>query len=326
MSNIVNVGKNEELKRAELTLPKYNEVSDARVVKELQGMFKGFDFNPEENLEYKFKTVESITLYASEAIKEIEQIDNQFKIDAVTKSGAIAAKRWHFGYVVSKCLSSANYGAGLADKLAAASNISVAYVYQYKTVGENLSIRDAYILGMYGAGWENIRAIAAISDEDARKNIIEYYISCIKDWNNAIEREQAKAALKSALEMLKKTPDEIDISNPAKLETAINFETEAAEFVEARKQLSKLMSALRALVKEQKLEAMLKSFGDCYLPESASDAEVQLEALHTEANEALTLLQQVENTIPTIRQELQSLAEMPLSEVENETDDTEKGS
>lgn len=75
-----------------------------------------------------FKTVEQIETYAAEVSKELEQADNDFKMAAITNAGAIAAKRWHFGFMISKCLKASKYGEGVANKIAAAA-ISLPYLY-----------------------------------------------------------------------------------------------------------------------------------------------------------------------------------------------------
>lgn len=246
MDELIKVGRNEALSRATLVLPKYDELTDQRVVKEMQSVFKGFDFDPTENCEHKFKTVEQIEAYAAEASRELAQADNAFKMAAVQNNGAIAAKRWHFGWVINQCLKSSKYGAGLAEKLAAAADISLSYLYQYRAVGDNLSIRDAYILGMYGAGWGNIKAIGAISDADTRATVIQFFVQSISDYNNPVAIEQAKVALEQVLQSLKRAPElPPDTSNPKQLDAMINFDQEAPEFVEAQKQIAKLATACR---------------------------------------------------------------------------------
>lgn len=264
-----------------------------------------------------FKTVEQIETYAAEVSKELEQADNDFKMAAITNAGAIAAKRWHFGFMISKCLKASKYGEGVANKIAVAANISLPYLYQYRAVGDNLSIRDAYILGMYGAGWDCIRQVAAVNDPDTRQNLIQYFVQSITDWNNSVAKEQAKEALKSALSMLKHGPAELDVSSPAKIETAVNFESEAPEFMEAKKQLQKLMTACRGIVKDNKLSPMLKAFGDCYLADNVPDAEAHLDTLHEDATSALELLQQVESVLPQLKEEVTSLQNMGLSHADS---------
>ncbi len=317
MSNLIKIGRNNELKRATLELPKYGELTDERVVQEMRGVFDGFEYDPDTQVETVFKTVEQIETYAAEVSKELEQADNDFKMAAITNAGAIAAKRWHFGFMISKCLKASKYGEGVANKIAAAANISLPYLYQYRAVGDNLSIRDAYILGMYGAGWDCIRQVAAVNDPDTRQNLIQYFVQSITDWNNSVAKEQAKEALKSALSMLKHGPAELDVSSPAKIETAVNFESEAPEFMEAKKQLQKLMTACRGIVKDNKLSPMLKAFGDCYLADNVPDAEAHLDTLHEDATSALELLQQVESVLPQLKEEVTSLQNMGLSHADS---------
>lgn len=170
---------------------------------------------------------------------------------------------------------------------------------------------------MYGAGWDCIRQVAAVNDPDTRQNLIQYFVQSITDWNNSVAKEQAKEALKSALSMLKHGPAELDVSSPAKIETAVNFESEAPEFMEAKKQLQKLMTACRGIVKDNKLSPMLKAFGDCYLADNVPDAEAHLDTLHEDATAALELLQQVESVLPQLKEEVASLQNMGLSHADS---------
>lgn len=61
---------------------------------------------------------------------------------------------------------------------------------------------------------------------------------------------------------------------------------------------------------------MLKAFADCFLMEDVDMAEQRLDKFKGTVEEAKELLQKVENTIPVIREQLDSLAGMSLSKVE----------
>lgn len=148
--------------------------------------------------------------------------------------------------------------------------------------------------------------------------MIQFYVNSIDDYNNAVKKEQSKAALKVALQQLKQAPAALDCSSPEQIETAADFENIAPEFVEAQKQALKLTTALRALVKPKNLEPMLKSFGDCFIASNVPEAEARLDKFHEQVKSALVLLQQVENTIPGYRQELESLEKMQVTEVDED--------
>lgn len=302
--------------KSKLQLPAYGQMTNDRVVKEMQSVFKGFDYDPNMKAEQVFKSVEQIESYASAAAKELEQVDSEFKMNAVLNAGAIAAKRWHFGWVINKCLESASYGQGLGTKIAAAAGISMSYLYQYRLVGSNLDIRDAYTLGMYGAGWDLIRETAAVTDEVTRKNLIKMFVDSITDVNDSWTCAKVKDAYRRALKQIKQGPPEIDTSSPEQIETAANFENEAPEFAEAQKRLQNLMSYCRAFVKDRNLEPMLKAFADCFLAENVSNAEAQLETFHEQVEQAMSLLSSVESVLPQLKEELMSLKNMSLTKVE----------
>lgn len=180
-NEIIKTSDNLALSTKKLTLPKYDELSSQRILKQMQKVFTGFEFDEDMNPTEVFKSAEQIEAYAKNVINDIEACDNNFKIEAIEKAAAISAKRWHFGFVISKCLDASGYGTDLAGKLSKAAGISTSYLYQYRAVGERLSLKDAYILGLYGLGWELIRQLAALNDDAMRKELIKYYISSIDD-------------------------------------------------------------------------------------------------------------------------------------------------
>lgn len=312
-NEIIKTKDNTALGTKILELPKYDELTDQRIVKEMQRVFTGFEYDENMQPNDVFKSADQIESYAKNVVSDIETCDNNFKMDAVLKSAAISAKRWHFGFVISKCLDASGYGSDLAGKLAKAAGISTSYLYQYRAVGDRLSMKDAYILGLYGLGWELIRQVAAINDDNIRKDLIKYYVSSITDYNNSMLREQARAAMKQAIDSLKKAPQQLDdSSNLSLIEAASNFSSEAPEFAETEKQVEQLKSAIRGLTKKKRAEPFMKAAGDCYLPESVPGAEEHLEAFIESVTEALELLKELKELLPEYEQELQSLSHLKL--------------
>ena len=317
-TEIIKTTDNIALSTKAMVLPKYDELTDGRIVKEMQKVFQGFDFDAQMNPKELFKNAQQIETYAKNVVNDIEEADNDFKLDAVLKAAAISAKRWHFGYVISKCLSASGYGADLATKLAKAAGISTSYLYQYRAVGDRLSMKDAYILGMYGLGCELIRQLAALPDEEYRREIIQNYINSIPDYNNTMIREQARATVKQVIDALKNGHQQLDdTSNLNLIEAASNFPNEAPEFVEAEKQVQQLKTAIRNLVKDKRLNAFQKASGDCYLPKEVVGAEEHLDTFKESCSEALALIKELEEALPIYKQELESLSIMKLLENED---------
>ena len=312
-NEIIKTSDNLALSTKKLELPKYDELTSQKILKQMQKVFSGFDYDEDMDPNSVFKTAEQIEAYAKNVINDIEACDNNFKIEAIEKAAAISAKRWHFGFVISKCLDASGYGSDLAGKLAKAAGISTSYLYQYRAVGERLSLKDAYILGLYGLGWELIRQLAALNDDDMRKELIKYYISSIDDYNNTMMRDQARAALKQALDSLKKAPQQLDdTSNLSMIEAASNFPDEAPEFVECEKQVEGLKTAIRNLTKKKRLEPFVKAAGDCFLAEDVPGAQEHLAAFVESVSEALALVKELEEIIPEYKQELESLVNLKL--------------
>lgn len=312
MSDLVVFGKNEQLSRATITLPKYGDLTEAKVVREMQVLFKGFDFDPDMNVEQMFKSIEAVETYAKNAAAELEATDAKFKMNSIMNNGAISAKRWHFGWIVNKCLKASSYGDKVAEKLAQSAGISVPYLYQYAAVGANLKLTDAYLLGMYNAGWENIRGIGAIKDRALVQSLIQYYVSSINDLNNSVQVEQVKAQLKAALARIKEAPEALDMSTPKQIEEVVEIDKDAPEYVECLNQLERLKTSLRALSVEKKIDPIRKACGDCYLVSTVPSAADRLGVLHTSAQEAEDLLVAAQNFLSEIRVELQSLQHMQL--------------
>lgn len=318
-TELVKQVENTSLQTTSLTLPKYDELNNQRILKEMQKVFSGFDFDEKMKPQEMFKTAEQIESYAKEVVQDIETCDNDFKVEAVLKSAAISAKRWQFGWVISRCLATNIYGSDLAGKLAKAAGISTSYLYQYRAVGERLSLKDAYILGLYGLGWDLTRQLGALEDDDIRKALIVSYVSSITDWNNTLIREQARVTMKNTLDNLRRGNSNVldDTTSTHLLESAASLDQQAPEFVDAFKQIEKLATWLRALIKDKNKGPFLKAAQDCFLMEDVPGAPDQLASFHDKTSEVLQLLTEVEETLPLYKQELESLSRLQLTKPEN---------
>ena len=318
--SLIVVDKNKALSRDTISLPKYGTITEQRVIKDMQAFFKGFDFDENIHITEMFKSVEQIEVFAKEAIKEINSADIQYKMDEIMKSGAIAVRRWYFGWIINKVLSEASYGEGVAKKLAKASGISDAYIYQYKDVGERLSITDVYTLGIYKSSWDVIRQIATIKDEDYRKAVISVYVNNINDVTNEIELSNAKAIIIAAIKKIKeeqKSPERaLDMSNPETLLQAASYKEYAPEYDEADKALEKIKSAARKLTKQPGYDITINALQNFFIMSDATDASNLLYAITNKAKETLTALETLENVLPVLKAEVTSIVNATLIERE----------
>lgn len=295
-----------------IVLPKMNELTTDAVVRQMQDVFKGFEYDPDLKPSEKFKDAESAEKHVAAVAEDIRKSEKDFKIRAVQNEGALEARRWYFGWLISKCLSNAAYGSDMASKLAKAANMSIAYLYQYRAVGDKMTIKEAYMLGMYGMGWELIRELAALSDDGYRKALIKTYIDSIPDWNNSVVREQARLTIKEAINLIKKSPEALSIDNKAQLEAIDEFQEGAPEFIECDKEVDRLKTRMRGFIKRKVLDPYYKACGDCYLVSNVPGASEHLERFKGSIAEALELLNSVREELPLIEQELQSLQNMKL--------------
>lgn len=306
-TQLVKTEMNTELARPSILLPGYDELEDKRIIRELQGIFKGFDFSYENKYADKFEDIEALEQFAAESIKEIDRFDNDAKRSAIANSGAISAKRWLFGYIINQCLSSAAYGSKAAEKLAEAANISIAYLYQYRTVGANLTLKDAYILGMYGAGWDDVREVATIKSADDRNSLIRFFVAANNDYNNAVARETARAAFKTAISRIKTGSIPIDCSDPAQLQTAVEFAEDAPEYDRCFKALTKLNKQMSAILKDKTNEELNASIDDFFIMEDVPNAELRLQEFRGLTGSVLKNIQDLQDLLGSLQTLVESV-------------------
>lgn len=315
-AELITTGRNEVMNRAVTILPAYEDITEKRVLDEMKKVFRGFSFSLDDNVEQSFKSVDQLGNFIKIGNEELVRADQNFKQEAIYKSGAIMARRWFFGYVLDRCLKKASYGSGAPEKIAKISGISIPYLYQYKKVGSNLTIKDAYILGIYDAGWELVRMLSTIDDEAYRTTLIKMYIDSIKDFDNVIVKERARGALKAAIEQIKSDNTTIDSSDVKQLIENQNLEVEAPEFWMAKNTLTKLNKVAIKLGKEDWYESMHNIFGDCFLMSDIFNAEGLRDDLKDTAENTIKNLEAAMQFIPDLIVELKSLANMELTQKE----------
>ena len=319
-TSLITTGTNTALSKPSIGLPQYGAITEQRVVKEMQALFKGFSFDKDLKITEMFKTIDQIEVFAKEATSEINSAYIQCEMDEIMKSGAIAVRRWYFGWIVNKVLSEANYGEGVAKRIAASAGISEQYLYQYKDVGDRFDITDVYTLGIYKASWDMIRQLATIKDEGIRKTIISLYVDRIPDITDKVAIANASAAVLAAIQQLKsdqKQADKLlDVSNPKLLEQVANFEKDAPEYVEAYKVLTALRADLRKLVKQQRRENVMRACGDYFLMSDIINAEQRQLEIKAVAGEILEMLKTLEELIPLYHREVDSVMQSDLIEPE----------
>lgn len=298
-------------------LPKYEDITEKRVLDELKRVFRGFSFSLDDKVEQSFKSLDQLADFIKAGNEELVKADQSFKREAIIKNGAIMARRWFFGYVLDRCLKKSSYSPGAPEKIAKAAGISVPYLYQYRKVGSSLTIKDAYILGIYDAGWELTRQLSTIEDATDRTNLIKLYVASIQDFDNLLMREKAKAALRTAIEQLKSDNAVIDSSDVKQLMEAQNLIEDAPEFCEAKKQLTKLSKVAIKLAKEDYFEELTKVFGDCFLMEDIYNADQLCVDLGALAGDTANKLETAMNLLPDLIKELRSLENIKPTKVED---------
>ena len=59
-TSLVKAEQKVELSRKALVLPSYDQLEDKKIIRELQGVFKGFDFSYDDHYDQKFEDIEAL--------------------------------------------------------------------------------------------------------------------------------------------------------------------------------------------------------------------------------------------------------------------------
>lgn len=294
--------------RAFVELPEWELIDDRRILNDLRGIFPGFDFPDVKTLSSSMVTLDDFISYVRETLDDINKRDAVVAIQEITTNAALSVRKWFLGKAMEQVLTEHTYGQTAMGELSTATNISVSGLYHMRKVGRELSMKEVYTLGMYDAGWYNIRRMAYIRDADLRSRLITTYTTAVSDWNNAKLRENARTALTAAINsVMKPNYEELATSNPEALAEVRDMEEEAPEYAEARKLVTLLLRLYKRISADSLLTKAQEVFSNYFLRESVEGAEVLRADLLEDVDSLLKMLSATRDIVPVLTEELTSL-------------------
>lgn len=307
---------------AVIQLPDYSKITENRVIRGMQNVFPGFEVPTENSIESMGKDPAAIEEYIDQLQKDIVRGDLEEKSKIIESSAANSVRRWQLGYVIKSLTTSSKFSAEQEQGIRRVlhSHLGAAY-YHYLKVGERLSIKDVYVLGMYDAGWGNIRSLAFVADADMRQLIIKSYCDSIVDWNDKRRRDAARKALSQAIkEAMAGGYDSLASSDPANLIATGEIEELAPEYKEALNLLEKLLKTFKKLGDENYIEQTCKTFSDYFIADDIEGAADLNQRVTEAAADLAELIENTQKQLPDLKEQLVSLAEVkPIhKEVDNE--------
>lgn len=320
-ANEVMLADEQDTMSLELALPTYADVTDEKVLRSVREVFAGFTYDPSADYARQFQDPKQLAQYIMATTKEIK--DKQ--IDGVSQrliiNSASLVKFWCMGAVANKTLEEASYGNGAVGQIAAEMKKSVPYIYQLRAVATQLTLQDAFLLGMRECcSTTTLRKLAQIRDADRRRQIIDIFIQETQDMSDAPRMERATKQFKVAINEALKRVDAIeqDTTNP---ETVVDNEAELVNTAYAN-----AMDALRLLNKETKklsleetVYQVCDALGDFAITESVPNAADWLQRFKEEVSAAKTQAQQALNNLDDIMTELDSALHVEVL-TNNDTD------
>ena len=293
-----------------LKLPSFEDITDDKIIKSMREEYKGFTFD--ENAEYDkmFVDVDQLSVYVQESLKDIQNTKKTGEVGMLQNNARAMARMWVTGMVVEKTLKKATYGKGASNKLAAKLHKSIAYVYQLRSYYTGLTLQQMYLLGIRMCSATDIRHLALLKDRLLAKTIIETFIKSTSDVTDRQKIEQAKKALKSAInKAIGKTDAQEQLtSDPQKSEAP----KVTAEYDAALNAIRTLRKSVKQLADMDWMEKTLGSCSDFYLMSSVEGAEEHLAKLKEEAAMLQKEIEASQTNLADALNEVQSLQAVDL--------------
>jgi hypothetical protein len=227
----------------------------------------------------------------------------------ITHSSAALTRFWAMGYVVDETLNKASYGNGAVGRIASMLGKSVPYIYQIRAVATQLTMQDAFLLGMRECcSTTTLRKLAQIKDDDRRRQIIDIFIEETHDLADATRIERAVKAFRLAINEALKHVDTLqqDTTNPEAVVTSAE-ELAGPSYANALNALKQLKKETKKLSLEDTVYQICDALGEFAITESVPNAQQRLDELKEEANAAKQQALQARDNINDILTEVESL-------------------
>lgn len=304
-------------------LPGLSDLSEARVLKSIREVFRGFDFSCDEDFGRRFSSVESLGKFANESIAEITSANKSSNARALLSRGACVARYWFVCLIINKTLRSANYGTKGYEQLAAEMGYNRSYIYKLEKIATNLTLTQAYLLGIRGADITTLRKLANdVQDEDMRNAIISTFIDSVPDGGDEVMRQNALKALKNAI-AASQNQDPLMLQNTDP-ETGGSDIDVTEEYAELKNVVGTLYRKFKPVSDERLYEKLNNAAESFYLMDDVPDAEEHLATMKASLEELRAKLQATVNFAHDALQQIESLSNMSLTKAEDADNGSEE--
>lgn len=306
-----------------IELPSFKDTNDAKVLKNVRDVFRGFEFEPTGSVSKMFADTETLAAYIKNTEDDIRK--NKFRAQAteIGVSGAAMARFWYMCDYVRRGIEDASYGTAVGPKLAAQLGRSQGLIYQYKHVAENLSVTDCYLLGLRGVKSTALRKLADIKDDDMRRGLVVAFIEAIKDTSDGKSIVDANKALSAALNSDTKAFDVIATSDPMSGGTDVPV---TEEYKATMDQINKWSKALKKLAAPDMLVEFEDTLANFYMNDTIPDAAEHVQTVKDNAAKLRTTILAVKNNLDDAIVQIDSLVGVEVNEVDSEASVDEENS
>ena len=272
-----------------IALPTYDDLTDAKVLGNVKDVFKGFDYDTNENMGKKFEDTSALAEYVHNSMQDIRTVRYRAEASELLQKGAAMARFWYIGDSMNKALIQGDYGTSAYNKLATEMRKSVPYIYQIRAVATKLTVTDCYLLGIRGCDSTTLRKLAQVKDDTMRTSILRAFVDLVKDTSDRDVMEAAKRNLVAAINMDQKT-DFLDVStsDPSQGGGEVNV---TIEYQEVMQQLGKWQKMLKKPIDGDTCDAFYNALEGFYMSETTPDAEHRLDEVVGEAEKTKAVME-----------------------------------
>lgn len=303
--------------RAKIELPCWDRLNDSKIIREVSEVFKGFELPNEEACSKQFADADALAEYVDATNNEIKEFDAKSAIVTIRTSAAIAVRKWAMGRILENVLTKRDFGSAAMQTIAKATGTSMSTLYHIRRVAKVLSMKEVYVLGMYDAGWFNIRSLAFVPDQEARERLIAAYTDSITDWNDAKKRDRARTTLHQAIQAIQNSNyDELATSDPDKLALVTDHSEDAPEFTATRTLIDKLGRMFSKASSATVIDEWCRILDDYFIMDDIPSAETLNGVVVEQAADLLSKLNALQDNLPRLIQSVESVSRASVTQAE----------
>ena len=322
VSSEINIAEQDEsIITPTIVLSTYEDCNDEKVLKNVKEVFKGFCYDPNEEIETRFDTNDQVVNYVVQSLSDIRKVSKNTEVWTLCNKAAATARLWYTCASIHKAIANGKYGTSISNQIASELQVSVSRVYQLKEIARKLTATDCYLLGMRDCGITILKDLAMIKDDTVRKNIISTFINSYVDSSSYAENKMAKSMLTSAIKMaLSSNFEEISTTDPTTYENTQVDTTEALPepYLKTNDALTKIASAINKISKEKNIDNWTNTLADFYIKEDTANAAVLLDNIKDRASCIKEMVVKAIEGLNSILSELTSLEHVEVLKDEYE--------